>query len=124
MPEGVKSFRDLRVWRSAMELVPVVYQLVKLLPREERFALADQMRRAAISVPANIAEGHARRYTKEYLQHLSIARGSLAELHTLLLLAEKLGYVRSQQVRPLEQALQDVRMPLAGLMTRLEEKRR
>jgi four helix bundle protein len=86
--------------------------------------LADQMRRAATSVPANIAEGHARRYTKEYLQHLSIARGSLAELHTLLLLAEKLGYVGSQQVRPLEQALQDMRMPLAGLMNRLEEKRR
>ncbi len=124
MTETVKSFRDLRVWQTAMNLVPVVYQLVKLLPREERFALADQLRRAAISIPANIAEGHARRYTKEYLQHLSIARGSLAELHTLLLLAEKLGYLSSQQVNPLEQALQDLRMPLAGLMTRLEEKRR
>jgi len=122
MPETVKSFRDLRVWQTAMEIVPAVYRLVRLLPQEERFALGDQIRRAAVSIPSNIAEGHARRYTKEYLQHLSIARGSLAELHTLLLLAEKLGYLQPQQVNPVENALQDLRMPLAGLMARLEEK--
>src|SRR5664280_272845 len=122
MPETVKSFRDLRVWQTAMEIVPAVYRLVRLLPQEERFALGDQIRRAAVNIPSNIAEGHARRYTKEYLQHLSIARGSLAELHTLLLLAEKLGYLQPQQVNPVENALQDLRMPLAGLMARLEEK--
>jgi four helix bundle protein len=122
MPETVKSFRDLRVWQTAMEIVPAVYRLVRPLPQEERFALGDQIRRAAVSIPSNIAEGHARRYTKEYLQHLSIARGSLAELHTLLLLAEKLGYLQPQQVNPVENALQDLRMPLAGLMARLEEK--
>jgi four helix bundle protein len=120
MSGTVKSFQDLRVWQAAMTLVPVVYGLTRLLPREERFALGDQARRAAVSVPANIAEGHARKYTKEYLQHLSIARGSLAELHTLLLLAEKLGYLELQQVKPSLQAIQDLRMPLSGLITRLE----
>jgi len=122
MSEAVKSFRDLRVWQAAMELVPAVYKLVRLLPREERFALADQMRRAAISIPSNIAEGHARRYTKEYLRHLSIAKGSLAELHTLLLLAERLGYLSTPNTSVLEQTIQDLRMPLAGLISRLEAK--
>jgi four helix bundle protein len=122
MTETVKSFQDLRVWQSAMELVPMGYGLVRLLPREEKFVRGDQMRRAAVSVPANIAEGHARKHTKEYLQHLSIARGSLAELLTLVLLAERLGYLTRAQVAPVERAICGLRMPLSGLIARLEEK--
>jgi four helix bundle protein len=122
MTETVKSFQDLRVWQSAMELVPMVYTLVKELPRAESFVLCDQMRRAAVSVPANIAEGHARKHTKEYLQHLSIARGSLAELLTLVLLSERLGYVNQAQAMPVIRAIQDLRMPLSGLIVRLEAK--
>ena len=122
MSETVKSFQDLLVWQKAMALVPVVYGLTKLLPREERFALGDQMRRATVSVPANIAEGHARRYTKEYLHHLSIARGSLAELLTLVLLSERLGYVDHTQTEAIQNVIRETRMLLSGLIARLENK--
>src|SRR4051794_28308447 len=79
-PNGVTNFRDLRVWQAAMGLVTAVYQLTQTFPREETYGLAGQMRRAAVSVPSNIAEGHAREHLREYLHHLSIAQGSLAEL--------------------------------------------
>jgi four helix bundle protein len=120
MTVQVKSFRDLRIWQRAMDLVPEIYGLAQRLPGHERFGLADQMRRAAVSIPANIAEGHSRRYTKEFIHHLSIARGSLAELHTLLLLAEKLQYLARGEVEQVEHQLLDLRMPLYALITRLE----
>ena len=91
----VKSFRDLAVWQKAMELTSVVYQVTAELPADERFGLVSQPRRAAVSVPANIAEGHRRSSTKEYLRFLSIAAGSLAELETLLELASGLYSVRT-----------------------------
>ena len=91
----VKSYRDLIVWKKAMELAKAVYLLVKYLPKEETYVLSDQMRRAAVSIPSNIAEGQARQSTKEFLQFLSIARGSRAELETQLLLAKDFGYFRS-----------------------------
>ena len=121
MASHVKSFEDLKVWQRAMELVPLVYELVRTLPGSERYVLSDQIRRAAISVPANIAEGQARTHRKEFLQHLSIARGSLAELQTLLWVAERLQYVTKEQTRGAQQAIVDVRMLLAGLMNRLQE---
>jgi four helix bundle protein len=122
MAEEVRSFRDLCIWQAGMELVKVVYQLARSLPREERFELSDQMRRAAISVPTNIAEGHARRHTKEYLQHLSIARGSLAELLTLILLTEQLDYLAHEAMLPIEERIQHLRMPLCTLIASLEAK--
>ena len=122
MPERVKSFRDLRVWQRAMDLVPEVYRLARSFPGYERFGLVDQIRRAAVSIPSNIAEGHARRHTREFLQYLSIARGSLAELHTLLLLAEQLGHITSDEVASFGQKLADLRMPLYSLISRLESK--
>lgn len=87
-----KSYRELIVWQKSMELAEKVYLLVKALPKEETYALSDQMRRAAVSIPSNIAEGHARQSQKEFLQFLCIARGSRAELETQLLLARRLGY--------------------------------
>jgi len=122
MSGQVRSFQDLRTWQHAMDLIPKVYQLVRKLPAEERFALGEQLRRATVSVPANIAEGHARRHTKEFLQHLSIARGSLAELHTLLLVAQRLGYITPAELSDLEKAVDDVGKPLSGLIARLKEK--
>lgn len=122
--EGIKSHRDLRVWQTSMTLVTHVYEAVKGLPSEEKYDLGSQMRRAAVSVPANIAEGRARQHTKEYLQCLHIARGSLAELETLLLLAEQLGYLKQEALRSLEQEMADVRMPLQGLINRLRAKHR
>ena len=79
---GYKSYKELIVWQKAMDLVDEVYRLVKLLPREETFALSDQLRRSAVSVPSNIAEGHGRQSRKEFSQFLSIARGSVFEVET------------------------------------------
>jgi len=86
-------FRNLIVWQKAMEFVRLVYGLARQLPAEERYALADQLRRAAVSVPSNIAEGNGRASNKDYAHFLSIARGSLYETITQLELARELGYV-------------------------------
>ena len=113
------GYRDLVVWQRAVDLVPKVYERLRSFPKHETYALADQIRRAVVSIPANIAEGQARRSKKEFLQHLSIAKGSLAELQTLLIVAEKLGYLTPAQLVEVEQDLTQVGRPLAGLMTRL-----
>lgn len=89
---SLRSYRDLTVWQRAMELAQEVYRLSRTLPRTEQFALSDQVRRAACSIPSNIAEGYGREYRAEYLKHLSMAQGSLAELETLLMLAARVGY--------------------------------
>ena len=81
---SILSFRDLEVWQRSMALAKVVYGLTATLPVEERFGLVSQLRRAVVSVPANVAEGHARDSTREYLRFVSIALGSLAECETLL----------------------------------------
>lgn len=91
----VKSYKDLIVWQKAMDLVEMVYQVTKGFPKEELYGLTNQLRRAAVSVPSNIAEGQARRSTAEFRNFLSIARGSLAEVETQLLIAERLGYTPS-----------------------------
>jgi four helix bundle protein len=88
----IRSYKDLLVWQKAMTLVKEVYLLTAKFPADERFGLTAQMRRAAVSVPSNIAEGHARQGSKEYLQFLSHAGGSLAELETQTLLAISLNY--------------------------------
>jgi four helix bundle protein len=94
---AVNSFRDLRVWQVGMDLVEEMYHLTDSFPKHETFGLASQMRRAAVSVPSNIAEGHTREHTKEYLHHLSMAHASLAELETQLEIAKRLGYVPADQ---------------------------
>ena len=87
------GFRELRVWQQGMDLVEAVYRATEGFPKHEVYGLARQLRRAAVSVPANIAEGHCREHLKEYLNFLSIAQGSLAELETELELASRLGYM-------------------------------
>ena len=102
---AIYSFWDLRVWQGGMDLVEQVYRLTATFPRHEVYGLASQMQRAAVSIPSNIAEGHTREHSKEYLQHVAIAQGSLAELQTQLEIAHRLDYVSSGQVNPLiEQA--------------------
>jgi four helix bundle protein len=93
MSETVSSFRDLRVWQAGLGLAERVYAVTRAFPRSETYGLASQLQRAAVSVPSNIAEGHARQHTKEYLQHLSVALGSLAEIETQLEIAVRLGYL-------------------------------
>lgn len=94
----IVSYRDLLVWQLGMDLVARVYALTRGFPADERFGLTSQARRAAVSVPANIAEGRTRTHRKVYLHHLSIAVGSLSELETHLLIAAKLGYLKQEDV--------------------------
>ena len=95
----VRSYRDLLVWQKAMELVAEVYRVVKKLPREEQYALSDQMRRAAVSIPSNIAEGQARNSTKEFIRFLSMAKGSLAELETQCFICIALSYISEKDLQ-------------------------
>ncbi len=92
------SFRDLKTWQRGLDLVDCAYSLTDSFPTGERFGLTSQTQRAAVSVPANIAEGHGRDSTKEYLRFLSIARGSIAELETLVAIAERRKYVPKKSV--------------------------
>lgn len=91
------NYKTLILWQKAMQLVEIVYKLIATLPKNEQYALADQMRRSAISIPSNIAEGSARGSSKEYLHFLSIANGSVAELSTQIELCKRLGYCVSSE---------------------------
>jgi four helix bundle protein len=96
---AVKSFRDLRVWQAAMDLVEKIYRLTQKFPNHEVYGLTNQLRRAAVSIPSNIAEGHAREHTKEYLNFLSVTQGSIAEVQTQVEIADRLGYAAHSAVR-------------------------
>ena len=93
---AVKSYRELETWQIAMELVAEVYRVTKLFPKDEIYGLTNQLRRAAVSVPSNIAEGQGRDSTKEFLHHLSMAHGSLCEVETQLLIAQGLEYLSQE----------------------------
>ncbi|HEX3150288.1 MAG TPA: four helix bundle protein [Gemmataceae bacterium] len=97
----LQSYRELNVWQRAMDLVESVYQIGNRLPKTERFGLTSQMQRAAVSVPANIAEGYGRAHRGDYLRFLSIARGSLCEVETYLILVQRLNYIPVEDLRPL-----------------------
>jgi four helix bundle protein len=119
MTETTRGYRELIAWQKAMDLAPQVYRLVRKLPREELYGLSDQIRRAVVSVPANIAEGQARRQPTEFAHFLSIARGSLAELDTLLLLAQRLGYLTDEDLEAMAPRIVEVRRLLQGLIHKL-----
>src|ERR1041385_7176119 len=95
----LKSFRALRVWQAAMDLVEHIYRLTQNFPKSELYGLTSQLQRAAVSVPSNIAEGHTREHSKEYLHHLSIAQASLAELETQLEIATRLKYLSPESLQ-------------------------
>jgi four helix bundle protein len=97
----IGHFRDLHVWQRGMDVVEAVYRASARFPKAEVFGLASQVRRAAVSVPSNIAEGHARASTREYLHHVSIAQASLAEVETQLEIASRLGYVAYADLNPI-----------------------
>lgn len=111
--------KELLVWQRAVELVTECYRLSGSFPRSEDFGLRLQLRRAATSVPANIAEGHGRTGVNEYLHHLSIAHGSLKELETHLEIAGRLGYLAPEAVTGLQQRAGEVGRLLGGLIRRL-----
>jgi four helix bundle protein len=118
----IKSFRELDVWNCAMSLVLICYQLSDSFPKSEQYGLTSQLRRAAASVPANIAEGHNRRSQRAYLNHVNIALGSQAELDTLLELAQRLKYLSPVEMRRVRLDLDRTGQMLHGLSRSLERK--
>jgi len=92
----IKSYRDLRVWQSGVDLVTEIYRETQSFPPQEIYGLTNQLRRAAVSVPSNIAEGHAREHTREFLNFISIAQGSLAEMQTQIEIAKRLKYLSEE----------------------------
>src|SRR6266850_1089288 len=94
----VRNYQELIVWQKAMDLVVEVYTISKTFPREEIYGLTSQLRRAAVSVPSNIAEGQGRRTTADFLRHLSISYGSLREVETQILIAQRLKYLVQEKV--------------------------
>ena len=112
---------ELEVWKKAVSLVQDVYRLTAHFPAEERFGLTSQMRRAAVSIPSNIAEGAARGTTKEYVRFLSVARGSIAELETQLRIAVQLGFADADQAGVLDTSIERVFALLSGLLRSLKK---
>jgi four helix bundle protein len=119
---GSGSYRDLTAWQKAMDLVEQVYLGSRNWPKEEAYGLTSQVRRAAISVPSNIAEGQGRDSTKEFLHHLSMARGSILELETQILVAERLGYVDTPLSQDLLRRSAEVSRLVSGLMRSMKAK--
>jgi four helix bundle protein len=111
---------DLRVWNEAMALVESSYKLSKAFPKEEVYGLTSQLRRAAVSVPANIAEGYGRENTGSYVQHLKIAQGSLRELQIHVLLSGRLQMATAEQTRPVPDQCETVAKMLNGLIRSLQ----
>ncbi len=105
-----------------MDLVVVCYEMTKKFPKNELYGLASQLQRAAVSVPANIAEGRQRQHSKEFIQHLSIANGSLAEMETHILIAGRLNYIEDDQVDQILQKSAEVGRMLNGLRRSIEKK--
>jgi four helix bundle protein len=112
----VVYYKDLIAWQKAMDLVAAVYELTESFPRREMYSLCDQIRRAAVSIPSNIAEGQAHYHSREFLQYLRIARGSLAELETQLLIADRQKYVAKDDLKFVLELRDEVSRILSGLI--------
>ena len=112
-------YQDLKVWQKSMDLVMEVYSLTKLLPKEELYGLSNQMRRAAVSIPSNIAEGQQRASKRDFAKFLTIARGSNAELQTQLMICERLDYLYSDQTEKALTLTHEVSKMLTALILHL-----
>ena len=116
----MRPHEKLDVWKRAVDLVVEIYQATEAFPKEEKFGLTSQVRRAAVSIPANIAEGAARTSTKEFLNFLSIAQGSASEVATELLIAHRLGYLNRDLFQRLHTNLDDISRMILGLSKHLK----
>ena len=117
-----RGYRDLLVWQKSMALAKRVYLLTANFPSEEKFGLISQMRRAAVSIPSNIAEGQTRRSTAEFVQFISVAEGSLSELDTQLQLSVELGFSNASRVQDVFEAISELKRMLNGLRRTLLKK--
>jgi four helix bundle protein len=118
----VSSYRDLEVWKKGVQLAKIVYRLTQDFPKHEVYGISSQLQRAAVSIPANIAEGHARSTTKDFLRYISITRGSLAELETLLTLAEQFGYCQTNHTNEITRHCDELSRMLSGLQKSLKRR--
>ena len=116
---GVKDYRELLVWQQAMKLVLEVYRLISQLPREEQFALGNQLRRAVVSIPSNIAEGFGRESHKDFSRYLVLSRGSLYEVGTQLEVASQLGYVQVDEA--IRSQMDELSKMLGALIRKLRD---
>jgi four helix bundle protein len=123
MPQPLKSYKDLLVWQKSMRLAVDLYKLTKPFPNEEKFGLVSQMRRCAVSIPSNIAEGHAREGAGEFQHSISIAMGSVAELETQIILSADLEYMQGTSRDQLLTELDAIGRMLRGLHKSLVKKR-
>ena len=117
----MKSYRDLIVWQKSMVLVTMIYKLTVKLPDDEKFGLISQIKRSAISVPSNIAEGYGRNYRKDYSRFLQIARGSLNESQTQLEIAVNLSFIEAEDLKEIQELSIEVEKMLNSLIKKLEE---
>ena len=118
----VSNYRELIVWQKAMDLVEMVYRTTGSFPKEELYGLTSQVRRAAVSIPSNIAEGQGRHTTRDFLYFLSIANASLKEVETQLLIGKRLGYLDEQEEGELIRATAEVGRLISGLTKSLRRK--
>ncbi|MFM9004475.1 MAG: four helix bundle protein [Flavobacteriales bacterium] len=117
---SVKSYRDLMVWQISIDLVTEIYKLTQFFPPEERYGLVNQMRRSAVSIPCNIAEGKARRSSAGLLYFVKIAQGSIAELQTQIEIAQRLQYTEHSQIKSIWQKTESISKMLFVLSRKIE----
>jgi four helix bundle protein len=116
-----KPHRKLDVWNESITLVKLVYELTKSFPKNEEYGISSQIRRAAVSIPGNIAEGAARKSLKEFIRFLHIARGSMSELDTYIEIGKQLGYIRQESFEQVDRKMISVDRMLAGLINYLKK---
>lgn len=118
------GYRELKVWQLGVEISVEVYRITDKFPQRENYSLTSQLRRASVSISSNIAEGHARTHTKDLMRFLEIARGSVAEVETQLIIAERLGYITNNDAKTVRNMLEEESRMLAGLRRSLRAKLR
>ena len=118
----MRPHHSLDAWKKSVDFVVEVYKMTDIFPKEEKFGLTSQIRRASVSISANIAEGAARKSDKEFLQFLSIAQGSASEVETEILIANRLGFIEKRDYETLDSSLNDIGRMITGLSNHLKRK--
>ncbi|MFN3466342.1 MAG: four helix bundle protein [Candidatus Brocadiales bacterium] len=118
----MKSFKDLNIWKRSIGLAKEIYLISETFPKIELYGLTNQLRRASISIPSNIAEGHTRKYTREFQQFLHVALGSLAEVETLLIIAVELKCIRQDKILTLQKEIEELGKMINALLSRLKSR--
>ena len=117
----IKTFRDLIIWQKSMGLVTEIYRMTKRMPKDEEYGLKAQMRRCAVSIPSNVAEGYGRKSTNDYIRFLNITMSSLYELQTQIEIALNLEYIKQEDFDKLHEAAREIERMLSSLVRKIKE---